>query len=497
MSQINFARISNNNGSALPIAIIYTLSASILLSTFIKGVHFQQSFYYKIPKKVQSILTARSGLWFGLYSLNAKKPEPLKKEDLSAMQRSLGYDMFEQPASNARESHLSEPVKLVVDSEVVVANPFKDKNFGLCSLQLMSQGCYLQLISHTVYRKNTAKVMAELGTRLFEKSDTVLYTSASLLQNISRFGIEGRMSGSFFPHTLDSAQEKKEFPSKKVDVKELKNFVETRMKLISPEINLELDNTTELLSVQNDAQLNRIKERCEGSLLIDGSLYAIRWSEDRKVIIKNDLQITGEVYMKDLEFVVGGDIKIFDEARLDNVKLFSAGRIFFGNEKSLSSVEYSGQAAAIKDIEITRDTKIKDQSIIISIGDYKRVLESKNNKPRAIASGKDNTIGGIIKRYSIFIRPHAQVDATVINLSIDYGIKTWPRSEVTGILWAEKDICHQGTLEGVMVTPVKACEGALEGGLTDGRIKKMDFDIAHYFAPYFMGTMSVIHILES
>jgi hypothetical protein len=184
------------------------------------------------------------------------------------------------------------------------------------------------------------------------------------------------------------------------------------------------------LIIQSRHDLSKIKPTIYGPLLIDGAHIGITWRDTGTYIIKGDFQITGEVEIEGITFVVAGEIKMLDNAILKNCNLFTQSRLFIGD-----FAQFEGSALAMHSITVYGKSTVSGKSSLIA----------------GSSSSSDNTnkTSDSLK-FSILLSEESIVDAVCIALSTPGSIKTDEATKITGILWAQHIVCHRGEMSGLI-----------------------------------------------
>jgi len=475
-------------GSALYIVLIFSIISFTAASVYIiSQVHFARVSRTE-PARVQALLNARSGIWYGLAMLNKEIAEKSKQVDTVGIDTSksglFGEDLFEEgqntedtSAENYAPAAGDTVTTVLFDSTVIFSNT------------LVPSFVFRMLESEGICRKYHKKASVTIASKQFSASDTVLFLSTPTLPEGA-----GRIDGkiAYLEQSIDKSdtlQRKRFF----VDMEELRKNIETFQGPLSSMMDSAIKNMP--VTIQYDEDFEKLTDTVHGPLFIDGTHRDLVWREKRTIYVTEELQITGNVHIENLTFITGGDIKLLDEAKLKAVELFSSSRIFFSGE----SVFY-GNAMACGDIEIYEEARIVEKSILISTG----ISSKKDQKPdgtNEVNQGNEQS-GQTQKQeqqpFSLYVRDRAQVDGILIDLRRLGGISTDFETEIKGIVWAEGRVCHRGRITGVIKADVLVSDAEplkVTGNYLDGSIKKLE-SINEYYMPYFFGNPAIIEWTE-
>ncbi|MDO5575510.1 MAG: hypothetical protein Q4F84_00405, partial [Fibrobacter sp.] len=217
-----------------------------------------------------------------------------------------------------------------------------------------------------------------------------------------------------------------------------------------------------------------------------GSYVSIKWTDKREIIVRGDVQITGEVYIDGVSFIAAGEIKLLDKTELINSSLYSQTRIFMGDY-----CKFEGDALAKSSIAIYGNAVVKRKSTLVT-------------------SGKSSSTTADTLHYSIFLGDQANIDGVCMALSNHGGIKTDLQVVISGILWAHGTVCHRGKMQGLIIaSQVIDCDASAPALTTTtptdssgavvlnhkntlpGKLSSLS-TISEYRIPYYSGTPSII-----
>lgn len=193
-------------------------------------------------------------------------------------------------------------------------------------------------------------------------------------------------------------------------------------------------------TVSTSSEFSTVEDTVHGPLFLAsmGSELKIN-GNSRTVFIDGDLQITGDVTVQDITFLVAGEVRLNDRADLKRCSIFSKKRVFVADES-----RFSGRIASLKRIEIYGDSKISDRSLIVSFSG-----KAKEEKKDSTGNSSSEKSSKKTKAGAINIREQAVVDGSCLALG-NNGIMTEIDSKTTGILWSRTWIRHTGTHKGVL-----------------------------------------------
>ncbi len=493
-----------HQGAAFPIVLFFSIFAFVSVSGYIlmQG-HLNRPLLMQ-PRRLQSLLNARSGIWVAL-SLLGHTEEDRNSFGTDSVETIFGADLFDSPSEDS-ESESSDTTMDAGDSLAVlesgmplIITPYRDTGLGSAEISLVVGDFTRTVQSIGAYTRLTDTVRVKVGSRPFVYPDTVLF-----LDVVGAPQGHGYYEGDMYsiPIAVDSGNTggRTRFG---VDDASLENFVQNNSALLSPLLDRGIQEMP--LTIQSNDEIEEIEAEVDGDLFLDGRSHDIVWDEDRTVHVMGDLQITGTVYLENLRIFVGGEIRILDEAVFKNVNLYAEQRIFFGEEMTTNKIQFQGSAATKGVVEIVGEARILEHSTIISLGKQKKPETSKadakeSSPPPPAPSPSDSArseAGG--EKFGIYVRNTAEVDGVLISLGPNLGIRTDPETFCTGVLWAEGKVCHQGELYGVIRANVLTTmddPGNTATNHLSGRVRSLE-TISSYTMPYFIGLLTVLEWWES
>jgi hypothetical protein len=459
------AKPRGNSGNVLPVVLAFASVGFIVVAAYLAHQARANTSALRAPAALQATLNARSGVYRALERLTSDSGFDTLKT-ISAVDQLFRTDMFddvdtgfyyEPPNANGAKRILLYTGDSVNASDVAISN----------------HGIYSLITSRSTAQNITRAVEARLGCPAPAGADTVL-----ILENA--LPVNGRLNGKTRQivksmDTLSSAQSQKTLEGR------ISSFISGINRQIIPD-----DDTSSFgipVIIRAHSDLAAISDTVRTHLTLDGASTNVVWKDKRKIAVYGDLQITGSFRLENLEFSVSGEIRILDNASLANVYIFSMQRIFIGDNAA-----FHGDALAMGSINVYGNAEVIGKSSLIAVG-------SRNFMPQG---------GGVFasNRYSILISESSVFDGTAVALGGLGGIKTDHGTKITGILWAQKAVCHNGALFGIIKAeylfdcsdPNKRPPAALSE-LTEnafgGTVAPLS-SIGSYNMPYFMGAPRIV-----
>ena len=392
----------------MTVVIFFAAIGMIIALSYLFNEMSHAKISLRSPASLQAQFNARSGIYKAFYQLIDSLPTDTLPT-LSPIDSAFGSSMFSSftdtlPRSVDKPTLDGTPVKYELFNDTL------DDSTNICEVTLAPRGGELVMTSTGTCRKTERTVTALLGSRIPAFPDTVVLYRNTL-----------EWDGSEPDGTIASITDS--IPYNNIWYNQLIDRYQTEI----------TDTDTFLLDpplvIQSRHDLDKINSIVYGPLMIDGTHMEIAWKDTGTIIVKGDLQTTGEVTIEGLQFIVAGEIKILDESVLKKCDLFTNSRLFIGDEAS-----FSGNALAMRNITVYGKATVTDRSSLIT------------GSSRS-TSGKSSSDS---LKFSLLIAEEASVDAVCIALDTPGSIKTDITTTVTGILWAHHLVCHRGIMAGLI-----------------------------------------------
>lgn len=469
--------LRNQKGSALYTVLILSTAAIVLILVYIKTQYAFSGPSIRKSHSLQALLNARSGIWYGLELIKENAENSFSK-DSKLSQKAINDSIFSSDLFSEKKNE-DDKNNNVFDSLISLI-PY-DSSFGKINLNIEKDDFYITLRSEGVMRKTSSVVEAQIASRPFTNTDTVLYLGT--VSPVKGMGYVGGRTA-FESKSIDSTSinSEKRFH---VDKKGLRNFV------LSYEESLASNNDTAIkempLTVFYEDEFDEIEDTIKGPLFFDGSSRdLIINGKGKTIIVYDELQFTGTVILNDITFIVGGDIKLLDEANLKNVTLFTKSRLYIADKSRLN-----GTALSKGVIEIYGESSVEEQSLLISMGAGLKPVKPKIKEKVQETKNTVKTDSLSTRLFSVNIRDKASVDGILIDMgkATEGGISTAKETLLRGVLWSEGTVCHRGELEGVIKAKVLVDDDHLTAtteNFLEGDVKTFE-GIEHYLFPIYFG----------
>lgn len=472
--RISVDLLKSECGSALPMVLIFAVTGLIIVSSFL---YFHLS-SLKIPvhslTAAQALFNARSGIYKGFHELTHPKDTGYVNPLIDATNPSFGKSMFDSSSADSLSDSVNIDNKLTLDGGSVMYSLYSRDSSDTAEVEMVSEGGSCVLKSTGRYKNVTMKIEAVLGSRIPVHPDTV-----AICYNINEWdapGIRGTKT-SRADSLADSVSPW------------LRTLISSNQETLS-----ESDTGLEPpLTIQSNRDLAKIPRVVNGDLLIDGSFHSLTWKDTGTYVVVGRMDISIDVYIEGIKFVVGGEITLSGKSRMNQVSLFSQSKIFIGDDS-----RFSGNALALNSVAIYGNAAVENKSTIIVSGSSKTDTSSsgtqKDTKPKKI--------------YSIEIGDKAIVDGVLVALGSPGDIKTHEGVTVTGVMIAQKEIGHLGKMAGFMsagrfIDPETNLETPLTAGGTDTASVKSFINVVRgeleplstideYKQPFFIGKLTIV-----
>lgn len=474
---------SNTSGSALSVVLFFSAIAMISLFSYV----LHQMSYVKVssrsPTTQQALFNARSGAYKAFYALiDSSSSDTLRT--ISTLDSSFGSELFGGIIDPDSAAH---PTKPELDGVPVEYDLFEGDSINRSIVSLVPSGGTCLLLSTGMCGIVTRKVYASIGSPAPALPDTILVYHNML-----------EWSGNKPQGTLVNIPDKQ--PSLHTEwYEELTNRYQD---LLTASESLLVDPP---LLIQSSNDLHKVRSKVNGSLLIDGAGIGVRWKANDTILVRGDLQTTGEVSIDGITFIVGGEVKILDESQFEKVNIFSSNRVFIGDESS-----FQGNILSLRNITVYGKSSVKSKSSLIA-----------GSTTPAVASGI-TTVDSL--KFSILLSQETTIDAICIALATPGSIKTDFETTIKGILWAQHIVCHRGKMKGLIyASRVADCDDPVQMStatsiapavdstgkpVTSGALVKEKLynsipgeleplaDIGSYTLPFFIGKLSIVNWSE-
>ena len=450
-------------GSVLPSVLIFSLIAALIVTAFVSGQYLLARPTLTQPAKLQALCNARSGVWKALEMLRrGGQPDSLK--GINTLDSAFNGTLFGKTTDTAALPHET----LVADSSPVTVHPYSCDSFGACEVSLSYRGCFEALDSKGTLRKIDKSISVVLGGSVHVSPDTAYFfeTGLPLQGNIGGKGHIGS----------DSVIVRQE---------ELKALISRYNAQLSTGADTIMPQT--VLLIQHNDEFEKIPDFVKGPLTIDGTHFDLSWKKKRRVTVLGDIQIFGKTNLEGLEFIASGDITCADDCRLLDVTLVAAGRMIMADR-----AVFSGTAIAATNMLIHGQASIERRSMLIATGEGKTPPLKPGMPPKP-------------RIFSITCTERATIDATVIALKDELGVKIDKAAAIKGVIWTKGFVSIAGKLFGVVhakalvdadqaIDPTKTPQpiAILPGSAAINRID----DANRYYFPFFMGKLAIIQWQE-
>lgn len=481
---VRFERFGSQRGSALPIVLAFAFIALVSVTLYVMGQMSLARPQLAQKQKVQALLNARSAIWWAL----DKMRDSTNVETLKTI-NTLGSDFSNglHDSTNASSIAASSALPFAGDSPYEI-NLFNSTGYGKATVHMHQSGGFKVLRSEGSVGPHIRSCTVRLGARCISTADTLLYIPNAVRSDLASL-------------TTISPVGEFEMQNELRD-QELDEMVDGMVQQLTADTALGATVQPPRL-VQRQDDFDKIDEQIRGSLLIDGVYWDLNWHppKRRTVVVQGDLQLTGTVLVENVDFVVGGEIKILDKARLRDVSLFTMSEIFIGD-----AARFAGDALALKAITVYGDARVEDKSTLVvkckqategavlqPPGTTADATSPSPSTPKSVAQGGDGA--ALSQEFDCYISERAYVDGTVI--VINGGMKTGSEAVVSGVLYVQMQLCHLGTVYGVVKAGMLVdCEDPQSGqGLPQqgmrGTIQAYEA-VTEYRFPSFLGKPTII-----
>jgi hypothetical protein len=432
------------------------------LITVISFLFFHSSYArvsFGSPSAAQALFNARSGIYKGFDELTTSKAEStVVLPVINTLDSMFNKSMF-----NGTDTSIIEEKKLTMDGGAVKYHLYSKDSLVTAEVSLIPDGgsCILQSIGTN--QKSVSKIEATLGSKIPAQPDTVAVY-------YNKYEWEG---GGSIKGTKISRSEVGDTVSPW-----LKTMVSKYQETISSADTSAIMEPP--LTIQTTMDLKKIPSVVHGDLLIDGSPNSLVWRDTGTIIVLGRMDISDEVTIEGMKFVVAGEVTLSGKTRLSLVSLFTQSKIFFSDNS-----RFQGNAMALNSVAIYGNASIENKSTVIVCGSS--VIDTTNNP--------DN--GN--KIYAIEIGDKAVFDGVLVALGSPGDIKIHPDVKITGIIIAQKSVGHLGKMAGLICTaqfvdpdapPVTITNNTVPKNVIRGDLEPLT-NIDEYKLPFFLGKLII------
>lgn len=476
-SKFSVACLCSSSGSSITVVLFFAAIGMITVFSYLLHQMSYAKPSLRSPSALQSLFNARSGIYKAFYRIiDSTETDTLPSINTLDTNFTAGISIALPESLDA----VSE--KPGLDGTPVEYQLFTNDTSGSCEVSMEPIGGKVRLTSIGSCRTIKRRVTALLGCPPPAFPDTVV-----LYCNTQEW--TGTPPGGTVAQLPSPMQVRSEWYNSLIDRYQT-DLTETDTLMLDPP-----------LLIQSSHDLNKIKSPVNGPLLIDGTRMPISWNDTSTIYVKGDVQFTGEVTVRGLTFCTSGEIRLLDETKFSNVNLFSASRLFIGDEAA-----FQGNALALHSITIYGKSNVTGKSSLIA------------GSSRTGSSGNATTDS---LKFTILISEEATVDGVCIALETPGSIKTDLQTRVSGMLWAQHLICHRGKMAGLMYAtrfadcddPLQMATGsslnsavdsegrplANQGALVSGTLNNAITgeieplaNITSYHLPFFIGNLSIV-----
>jgi hypothetical protein len=411
--------LRNDNGSVLPIVLIFSVFAAVVATAFCIGQYTISSPFLSSSASFQASCTARSGIWKALELLGKPPVDTLAK--INTLDSMFNGKMFGKTTAAVHDSSQS---ALAPDDTMQNVRPFYADSFGSCSLVMTYRTCFKQLISSGEFRTFRKTETVTLCGTAYASSDTTCILQSNSPIQFNGGSIEGKTK------LLSDTQPVGKARADSFRESEARQVVSYYSAKLTEKIDTLMPGA--IVTVQSNESLSKIPDVVNSPLFIDGSRNDLVWREKRRIFVGGDLQVTGKVSIENVEFVSSGEVKFLDDAVLRNVSVFCRGRLVIDDRAS-----FSGNVLTNSTILVKQHGRIENKSVLVAYG----ILNKASN---------DTASRKLTLPLSVFLLQNAFCDGVIVSCGTSSGIKTDKNSVVCGVLWSQGPVCLLGALHGIL-----------------------------------------------
>jgi hypothetical protein len=451
--------LRDERGSTLSLVLVFSIIAFITASVFVMGQMQVARVALAKPGAFQARLNAYSGVYRALDILAGDTATVAKPVLASEVDKLFGSDLFGPSGGKGGTGLAGDTAKDT--TFLALGGPPEDIDLydstsdrGDASVRRQLAGATIEMLSDGRFQGRATRVRAVVAGTWGRPSDTLVYVPRGLT-----------IPGYHWAAGL--------FDTGMVRQVELEQFRAALEK--------ELNDTSEFklpslpLTVMKNDELGKIGSRVAGDLFIDASFGDITWTANRQVVVDGNLQITGDTQVRGVRFVVGGEVRVFDEAVLRDVSIVTAGRVVLKD-----GCRFSGDILSFKAIVVTGEAFVENRSTLTVVS-----AQSKQTPPPKDQQKKGPAVVDTL--YPLSLLESCAVDGAVVALGPEGHVKVGPGVKVAGIIH-----CDQGMVW---------LEGQLTGVVQTRRFvrfntPKLLSDLSQYRLPAFMGKPGVFRWYE-
>ncbi len=216
------------------------------------------------------------------------------------------------------------------------------------------------------------------------------------------------------------------------------------------------------LTVSSAKGFNNLEDTLRGPLFLASVSSTLELNgNDRTIVVQGDLQLTGEIKVRNTTFVGNGEVRVNDFSTMTNCNIYCKDKLFLGDES-----KFSGRIASLERIEIFQLAEVLDESLIISFAGKKKpkskTKATAGENSKAKSGSSDKVTGKMLNKSAantksavgaINLREQVKVSATCVALG-NAGIMTEMDSKSSGLMWSKTWIRHRGKHVGTLRAPL-------------------------------------------
>lgn len=415
--------IDKERGAALPLVLFFSIFALITISIYFLHQTAFTRLSVSSPVALQALLNARSGVYkaFCMIQDTAHRPDTLKTID--TRDSLFGDSMFNHGGITIPKKELT------FDTIPHAIDIYNGDTFGTASVQYLPSGSDCIIVSTGEFRDRKRMVWAKLESHLPAMADTVVIVA-------NRYPWNEPMHMTIKIDSAAVAPLGHGFPR----LSHLLAWYNEQLLLLADSALI-----MEPLTIQSSDAISKIPAIVKGPLIIDGSFSDLAWNEDRAVTVLGDLQVSGTVHIKNVRFIVSGDVKLFDKSDLLNVSVYSTGGIWIKDFAHLSKCDL----LALRTITMVGNAEVIDKSICVVAGTQSKAYSTDSLKQK-INRSLPKVPPDTSMKFSLICEGATLFDGVGFALGQPGNIRTVRGAAIKGILWAVNAVCHEGKMEGLI-----------------------------------------------